>query len=108
MDIDKIWCEDCISGMDRIPDGSVDMVLTDPPYCVGVSLNGVKSSWSDHSLIKPFFQKLFEDFERVMKAGASVFVHTDWRTYPILYPLFTDVFLMRNLIVWDYEYFNGQ
>ncbi len=102
--IDEVLCEDCLEGMDRIPDGAVDCIITDPPYCVGVSSNGVKSSWSDHSLIKPFFEKLFSEFERVMKAGASVFVHTDWRTYPILYPLFVEKFAMRNLIVWDYEY----
>ena len=28
----NIYNEDCLEGMKRIPDGSVDMVLTDPPY----------------------------------------------------------------------------
>lgn len=31
MDI-RLYNEDCIEGMKRIPDGSVDVVLTDPPY----------------------------------------------------------------------------
>ena len=26
---------DCLEMMDKIPDGSVDMVLADPPYCSG-------------------------------------------------------------------------
>ena len=29
--IDQIYNEDCLEGMKRIPDGSVDMILTDPP-----------------------------------------------------------------------------
>ena len=29
---------------------------------------------------------------------------TDWRTYPLLYPIFIRYFDMRNLIVWDYEW----
>lgn len=28
----EIYNEDCLEGMKRIPDGSVDMVLTDPPF----------------------------------------------------------------------------
>lgn len=31
MNID-LYNEDCIEGLKRIPDGSVDVVLTDPPY----------------------------------------------------------------------------
>ena len=32
MQLNKIYNEDCLVGMDRIPDGSVDMILTDLPY----------------------------------------------------------------------------
>ena len=28
----QIWNEDCNAGLDRIPDGSVDLVMMDPPY----------------------------------------------------------------------------
>lgn len=32
MEIDKIYNMDCLEGMKQIPDGSVDLVATDPPY----------------------------------------------------------------------------
>ena len=32
MDLDMIYNEDCSVGLDRIPDGSVDLVVMDPPY----------------------------------------------------------------------------
>ena len=32
IELNKIYNEDCLEGMKRIPDKSVDMVLTDPPY----------------------------------------------------------------------------
>ena len=32
MEINKIYNEDCIDGMKKIPSASIDMVLTDPPY----------------------------------------------------------------------------
>lgn len=30
--LDVIYNEDCLSGMERIPDGTVDLVIADPPY----------------------------------------------------------------------------
>ena len=32
IELNKIYNEDCIEGMKRIPDNSVDCILTDPPY----------------------------------------------------------------------------
>ena len=32
MEIDKIYNEDCLQGMKKIPDGSVDAVICDLPY----------------------------------------------------------------------------
>ena len=31
MEINKIYNEDCLEGMKRIADGSIDLVVTDPP-----------------------------------------------------------------------------
>ncbi|MDR3154285.1 MAG: site-specific DNA-methyltransferase [Deltaproteobacteria bacterium] len=28
----KLFCDDCLDGLSRMPEGSVDMVLADPPY----------------------------------------------------------------------------
>ena len=32
IELNKIYNEDCLEGMKRIPDKSVDLILTDPPY----------------------------------------------------------------------------
>ena len=32
MELNKIYNEDCIETMKRIPDASIDLMLTDPPY----------------------------------------------------------------------------
>lgn len=55
IEVNKIYHEDCLDGMKRIPNNSIDLVITDPPYCVGATSNGTKSSWSDNNLIRPFF-----------------------------------------------------
>jgi len=37
--INTIQCMDCIEGMKKIPDNSVDLILTDPPYGISQDLN---------------------------------------------------------------------
>ena len=32
LDLDKIYCMDCLEGMKKIPDNSIDLVVTSPPY----------------------------------------------------------------------------
>ena len=34
VELNTIYNEDCLEGMKRIPDGSVDLIVTDPPYLV--------------------------------------------------------------------------
>lgn len=33
--MNKIFNEDILLGINKIKDGSVDLILTDPPYCLG-------------------------------------------------------------------------
>lgn len=31
-ELNKIYCEDCYEAIKKIPDKSVDLIVTDPPY----------------------------------------------------------------------------
>ena len=35
LEINKIYCADCLDLMKEMEDNSVDLVLTDPPYGIG-------------------------------------------------------------------------
>ena len=89
IELNRIYNEDCLEGMKRIPDNSVDLVVTDPPFC---------------NLIRPFFDTYFRDLKRVCKEKSELYINTDWRTYPFLYPIMQKYFNIKNLIVWDYEW----
>lgn len=58
----KIFNEDCLEGMKRIPDGSVDMVLTDPPF------GTLEQEW-DKPLPLPL---LWEQLLRLTKLNAAI------------------------------------
>ena len=62
MELNKIYNEDCLEGMKRIPDKSVDMILCDLPYGTTVC------KWDT---IIPF-EPLWEQYERVIKDGGAI------------------------------------
>ena len=48
MEIDKIYNMDCLEGMKHIPDGSIDAVVTSPPYNFNLRIHyGQYGGWSD-------------------------------------------------------------
>jgi len=49
----KIYCEDCLSFTTQIPDNSIDLILTDPPYGINYKDNIRKSKyWSKTGKVK--------------------------------------------------------
>nr|DAG12914.1 MAG TPA: adenine-specific methyltransferase [Caudoviricetes sp.] len=63
IELNKIYNEDCLEGIKRIPDVSIDCILTDPPY---LYLKGQK-------LDRPFDEeRLFSEFKRVLKPTGFV------------------------------------
>ena len=62
IELNKIYNEDCLEGMRRIPDKSVDMILCDLPY------GTTACKWDT---IIPF-EPLWEQYERVIKDGGAI------------------------------------
>ncbi|MBD9817598.1 site-specific DNA-methyltransferase, partial [Enterococcus faecalis] len=62
MELNKIYNEDCLEGMKRISDKSIDMILCDLPY--GTTDN----KWD---VIIPF-DKLWEQYERIIKDSGAI------------------------------------
>ena len=49
IELDTIYNEDCLTGMQRIPDGSVDCCVTSPPYDnMRTYNNDIDKTWGDH------------------------------------------------------------
>lgn len=104
---DIIYNENCLEGLEKLADNSIDLMCTDPPYCVGATSNGTKASPFDNNLIVPFFKELFIQWRRVLKDGGHIYINTDWRTYPVLYPTVIQYFVQRNLLIWNKDKYMG-
>ena len=95
--INKIICGDCLEVMKGIPDKSVDLVLTDPPYGIGADkgVGGFGSSktdkhYKDNWDIRPSKQV----FDELLRVGKSVIIFGG--------NFFTDLLpIGKHWIVWD-------
>lgn len=75
----QLFNEDCLETMKRIPDGSIDLMLTDPPY--GVTQN----KWD----VAPNFAEMWLEWERILKPnGAWIFTAQQ--------PFCTDLIISRR------------
>ena len=104
---------DCLEGLKNIPDGSVDLIVTDPPYFLSMGHAGSKSNltrsdqlnsnraFNDLAICTPFYNQLFAEYNRVLKDDGSFYFFTDWRGYAYYFPLINAALPVRNLIVWD-------
>ncbi|MCE4992997.1 DNA-methyltransferase [Staphylococcus haemolyticus] len=86
MELNKIYNEDCLEGMKRIPDKSVDMILCDLPYGTTVC------KWDT---IIPF-EPLWEQYERVIKDNGAIVLTA---TQP-----FTSALIMSNINNFKYNW----
>ena len=105
MELNKIYNEDCLEGMKRIPDKSVDLIVTDPPYLINYTRH-VKG----HRFSKPILndnnnKQLIVDYikecYRVMKDNTAMYMFASHKTVDIFKQELEKYFNVKNIIIWD-------
>ena len=94
---------DCLEGIKELADGSVDVVITDPPYSTPVITSFGRKKFknlADLSVQEFYFKAIKKELERVLKPDGRVIFFCDDKFYPILYSVFYE-WLNLGLIVWD-------
>lgn len=109
---------DCLEGLKEVPDNSVDLIVTDPPYFLSMGHAGSKTNaqtatggksealtsnrtFNDLAICTPFYKQLFSEYARVLKRDGSFYFFTDWRGYAYYFPLLNAALPVRNMICWD-------
>ena len=67
MDNIELWCGDCLELMNNVPDNSIDLTVTSPPYDNLRTYNGNISQWSFEK-----FQEIARELYRVTATGGVV------------------------------------
>ena len=100
---------DCFNYLSQIPDNSIDLILTDPPYNIAQystgnidlpgrsALNNDLAEW-DLKPINPF--DLLEDFKRIIKPDGNIFVFTSYNLIGKWHEAFDSEFDTFQFFVW--------
>jgi site-specific DNA-methyltransferase (adenine-specific) len=97
----SVQCGDCLSLLRDLPGGSVDAIITDPPY--GIKY---KSGWSDASGHKFADESvpvhIIPELRRVSRFRTAVYWFCDDRTMaPVREALQASGFGLNTMLVWD-------
>lgn len=108
-ELNKIYCIDCLEGLKKIPNNSVDLIVTDPPFCI--EMDKIKenrsgrftSGISDYKEQKELpYQKLSSYFFRVLKDNRHLYMFCDEKQIGKWFDNLTKVgFRFENVLVWD-------
>jgi site-specific DNA-methyltransferase (adenine-specific) len=122
--INKVSLMDCMDGLKNIPNGSIDMVCTDPPYfldklnsnwnkatldksgsssMVGNLPKGMKFDRNQSKKFNEFYSKVSDEVFRVLKPGGAFLSFSSPRLYHSMAMAIEDSgFEIRDMLGWVY------
>lgn len=95
IELNKIYNEDCLEGMKRIPDGSVDCIVCDLPY------GTTKNQWD--SVIP--LDELWLQYKRVIKENGAIVLFSQMPFTAIL--ACSNLEMLKYEIVWQKKHATG-
>ena len=105
-ELNKIYCMDCLEGLKQIPDKSVDLVVTDPPYfnVMRTDWKGNKHSWdSQWNNLDEYRKWIFElgkEIKRILKLNGSFYIFADDKICAYVQVELDKLFNLENSITW--------
>ncbi len=122
--IDRIICGDCLEVMRRLPDNSIDLVVTSPPYNLknstgnGLSASTKSGKWASaaikngyanyndcmpHDQYANWQRECLREMYRLIKDDGAIFYNHKWRVQNGLMQDRQDIvaeFPVRQIIIW--------
>lgn len=125
IELDKIYNEDCLEGMKRIPDSFIDLIVTDPPYKLTQrgSSGTMSGYWAtdvarkgrvfEHNDVE--IEQYLSEFYRILKPDAHCYIMCNNLNMPHFFDVISNSeFHFVKLLVWDKQtkicgkYYMGQ
>lgn len=98
--INKIYNQDVLEGIQVIPDGALDLIVADPPYCLGKDYGNNSDKLSSDEYLK-WTYKWIDAVIPKLKDSGSFYVFLTWRYSPEIFSYIKKKLIMVNEIIWD-------
>ncbi|KXB08076.1 hypothetical protein AKJ58_00990 [candidate division MSBL1 archaeon SCGC-AAA385D11] len=100
---------DCLEKIEEIPDDSIHLLLTDPPYGTNTVTGArfetekLREDWTydgDDESVYPLLNRLFEKMKPKLVKDAHIYIFTSWKAWHRLYPIVDEFFEVKNWLVY--------
>lgn len=99
IELNKIYNEDCLKGMKRIEDKSIDCIICDLPY-FEVDDADFDNQWKNEDEYLLWVEKVIFEIDKVLKHGGSIFLFTSRQLNRKICNILDKLFDERRIIIW--------
>lgn len=106
LELNTVHEGDCLELMREIPDKTIDLIVTDPPYLMNYRSNRrvatekfrhIANDVDSHELISNYFAEC----HRIMKDDTAIYAFCSWHHIDFFKTEFERHFKLKNIIVWN-------
>jgi len=115
-DLDEIYYQDCLKGMQELPPESIDVIIADPPF--GIEFSGKEHLYNrkEENVVDDYCEISLEDYDafsrawirelpRIMKDTSTAFIFSGWTNLEsVLYAIRIAGLHVINHIIWQYQF----
>ncbi len=87
----------------HLPTQFIDLLILDPPYNLNKNFNGTNFRKLDGDQYRVWFQRVIRLLVPMMKANATAYVCSDWKTSTLIFSVLEESFFVQNRITWERE-----
>ncbi len=113
--LDVVHYQECIDGMKKLPEESIDAIIADPPF--GISFTGKEAIYNrDDSFVVEGYHEVKENYDsftrnwisqlpRILKASGTAWIFSGWTNLrDVLDAIETTELAIINHIIWKYQF----
>jgi len=114
--VNKIYNQDCIDGMKTIPDGKIDLVVTDPPFAINFKAKKANYNRTASRVLSGYNEITKENYYeftlnwmsqcfRILKESGGMYVFSGWNNLADILNAIEEIgFITVNHIIWKYQF----
>ena len=102
METNKVYNEDCLEGMKKIPDEFVDLIITDPPFNIGKKYNSPYKDKTSKENYLNWCKQWLSECIRILKKNGSLYLFNYPENNAYLMHFLDEKLLFKRWMTWHY------